>query len=463
MERRAAGRYDVSGRLENTVIFALMLLYRLVRPLARLSLRTFYRKIDMIGVENIPREGAVILAANHPTTFIEPCIMACFQRRELHFLVRGDFFKKPVFAWLLRQLNQLPVYRLKDGGFQNLKQNYATFKANFESLSRRETIMVLAEGRCIHEKRLRPLRKGTARVALGALDHDPNLPEVWVVPVGVNFTYADRARSTVMVRCGEPMRASDYMKAYRENPNAAIGDFTDDLADRLHEHVIHIDNPEDDIMAELLLRLYRSEHPRPELPTVTEEEEQLRAEMQLVNTLNEKSDRLRRELWPELSTYFNRLDTLRIDDAAVAGRYERDRRSTSKLLLGLLPALAVALWHLPVALLAEVMPGSRIRALEFYTPVRWATFTAAYIFYLPLWIIIGFAIDSWQFIVYGLASFLLTHWAIRYFERVSRWLTATRAWHSIPSERQRLKEDRRALLEKMHEYGLMGEKISVKR
>jgi 1-acyl-sn-glycerol-3-phosphate acyltransferase len=92
------------------------------------------------------------------------------------------------------------VHRIQDGGYQNLKQNYDTIAASNKALREKRTIMILAEGRCIHEKRLRPLKKGTARLALGALEADPSLDEVYIVPVGVNYTHADRADSEVLIR-----------------------------------------------------------------------------------------------------------------------------------------------------------------------------------------------------------------------------------------------------------------------
>ena len=127
------------------------MLYRLVRPLAALGIRANYQHICISNTDRIPVDKPVILAANHPTAFMEPCILACFLGRPLYFLVRGDFFKQPLYNFLLRQLNMLPVFRMRDGGYRNLKNNYSTFEACFEALKSNKTIMILAEGRTIHE------------------------------------------------------------------------------------------------------------------------------------------------------------------------------------------------------------------------------------------------------------------------------------------------------------------------
>ena len=112
------------------------MLYHLVRPVARYVLGYYYRNIDITGLANIPPNAAVILAANHPTAFIEPCLLACFQPRTLHFLARGDLYKNWLATAVLRALNILPVYRIQDGGYGKLTQNYETFEECFVDLSR---------------------------------------------------------------------------------------------------------------------------------------------------------------------------------------------------------------------------------------------------------------------------------------------------------------------------------------
>ena len=93
------------------------MLYYLVRPVVRYVLSYYYRNIDVSGLENIPQDAAVILAANHPTGFIEPCILACFQSRPLRFLARGSVFVNAIYNRLLAAVNILPVFRWEDGGY----------------------------------------------------------------------------------------------------------------------------------------------------------------------------------------------------------------------------------------------------------------------------------------------------------------------------------------------------------
>ena len=237
------------------------MLYAFVRPLAKIGLKYYFRHIDLANAAKIPPNAAVILAANHPTTFIEPCVLACFLEQPLHFMARGDFFKNPLVAKILDGVHIIPVFRLRDGGYQGVKNNYESFDRATQVLRQKKNLMILAEGRCIHEKRLRPIRKGTGRIALGALD-STDLDEVYIVPVGVNFTYSDRPRSNLMINCGEPIRVSKFLDNYRTNSNLAINQLTEELQTRLAQEVVIINNLADEPLLENLLRLYRTEEPR---------------------------------------------------------------------------------------------------------------------------------------------------------------------------------------------------------
>jgi 1-acyl-sn-glycerol-3-phosphate acyltransferase len=428
------------------------MLYYLVRPIARLSLRFYLRRIDLVGTERIPRDKPVILAANHPTAFIEPCILACFLDRPLSFLARGDFFRKSFFARLLRSLHILPVFRLRDGGYEKLKDNYKTFEACFNALRQRKTLMILAEGRCIHEKRLRPLKKGTARIALGALDQYPDLGEVYVVPVGVNFDYADRLRAHAMIEFGEPMLASTYLERYRNHANQTITEFTGDLRGRLRESVIHVEDLDNDLLAEAAFLLDRSEQPRALYPTVGRDDNGLRNELAIAERINNATDLA--DLRQRADRYFHRLRWLRLDDAAVRGRYRAARQRSGRHFLQLFPALLIALFHAPIWLLAQFIPGTTIRHLEFVSPVRWGVVTAGYLLYLLL-ILVLLITQAWDWVALLLLALLAFPFALRSFEGLQRTLLALRAWRQIPRERERLQTEREELLALLRERGIL--------
>jgi 1-acyl-sn-glycerol-3-phosphate acyltransferase len=424
------------------------MLYAAVRPLATIGLKYYFRRIDLANADRIPENAAVIIAANHPTTFIEPCILACFLETPLHFMARGDFFKNSIAAKLLRGVHIIPVFRLRDGGFSGLKNNYESFGKAFQVLAQKKTLMILAEGRCIHEKRLRPIRKGTARIALGALD-TTELDEVYIVPVGVNFTYADRLRSDVMINCGEPIKASVYLKDYQENATPAINELTEELRQRLSDEVVIIDKIEDEPLVENVLRLYRTEHPQVVDKFLRPTQEQLRGEKRISTAINALSDNKKQSLARDTHDYFSRLERMQIDDAALRGHYRKEQKQTGRILLGLLPTLLLFIWHLPPVLLVQWLAGTKIKTVEFSGPVRWAGLMVVYLIYILLWIIAALIAGSWWPVVIAGLGFLSASWIIKFTERTQRWLLAWRAKRQTDHERKYLKKLRAEIIEQV--------------
>ncbi len=214
-------------------------LYALIRPFARVAIALYFRKIHITGLEKLPHEGPLIIACNHPNSFTEACILATFQPRTLHFLVRGDVFKNPIVAYLLRQTNQIPIYRFKDG-FSGLKQNESTFAACYRKLRDRAAILIFSEASSIFEKRLRPIQKGTARLAFGAYEKYGLLDNFHILPVGVNYAHGDQFRSEVSVAIGDPILISDHAALYDEQPKAAVDKLTSKISEALDLLVIQV-------------------------------------------------------------------------------------------------------------------------------------------------------------------------------------------------------------------------------
>lgn len=406
------------------------MLYSLARPIARYVLRYYFRHIDLTGLENIPTEGPVILAANHPTAFIEPCLLACFQRRPLKFLARGNLFWHPLGAAALRGLGILPVFRLKDAGYARLKDNFSTFSACYDELQRGGAIMILAEGSTEHEKRLRPLRKGTARVALGAMNQYPEIKEVPIVPVGVNFTHPEKMRSSVWIRFGPPMRASDFLDRYREQENQGILELTAALRQALIPLVVQIPDPDLDDVAEGLLSISRTDHREATVYGVTHSGDQLNRELAIVAQLPAQTKD--REI---VRSYGNRLHQLDITDAAWGGSFQPNfQRGVVGWVKSLVAGLLL-LWHLPLWALGEFIGGTSTRLITFYSPVRFAAITIGLIGYTGLWLI---GLNPWL-LAYSILAIVGVRWSLKEWEAGKRWYASRMAWRQPPSERERLK------------------------
>ncbi|MCB0617871.1 MAG: 1-acyl-sn-glycerol-3-phosphate acyltransferase [Saprospiraceae bacterium] len=420
------------------------MLYYLTRPLARLTLGTFFRKIYLSHRERIPRDQPVILAANHPTAFMEPCILACWLKDPLHFVVRGDIFAKPFYARILRSLHMIAFYRMKDGGFSKIKNNYESFSAAESVLRARQPILILAEGRTIHEKRLRPLRKGAARLALGTADQHADL-DVVIVPVGVNYTYADRFRSEVMIEFGEPLRVRDYLDSFREQNNQGILQLTEALRAELEKRVVIIERAEDEALTERLFQLYRHDHPEKGWPVVEENDRRVQAERELaswVNALPEpEKDRLRRLV----ADYWTALHSARLSDLGLQQPERFNLLATFLLLAGFPLAILGYFLNLLPARLAKYIGDTRVRYLEFRASVVAAVGMLAYLLYYSLAMLVGGIIWGWIAVPLVLTWPPLGYLFLLWRERYVGWKEALKVRLADRQETGQLREMREAI------------------
>ncbi|MFT4664177.1 MAG: glycerol-3-phosphate O-acyltransferase/dihydroxyacetone phosphate acyltransferase [Polaribacter sp.] len=313
------------------------MLYKLVRPLAQIAIRTTFRKIYFTNEERIPWEKPVILAINHPTIFIEPCLLATHLSEPLHFLARGNLFKKSWHAKLLRSVHILPIFRMKDGGYSKIKSNLSTLEKCFEAINAGKTILIMAEGGCIQEKRLRPLRKGTARLAFGALEKYRDL-DIQIVPVGVNYTYPNDFRSEIMLDFGAPIAVQEYIAQYDLHPQEAIKSITAELDKRLRKHVVVINKEADENFTEQLLQLYRNEQNDGIFPIVDRQnKKRLLAEIAIAKKVNQLAYVTKTDLKKQVDAYHSELTQLKISDWGLANPFFPKWTGLFILALGFLP------------------------------------------------------------------------------------------------------------------------------
>ena len=177
--------------------------------------------------------------------FTEACLLACFMERPLHFLVRGDVFKKS-WRWFFKFTHQIPIYRFRDG-FANMRKNSDSFTLVYEALSQDCALLIFAEGNTKMQKKLSPLQKGAARISFGCLEKYPNSP-LRIVPVGINYSDGLTFRSNVMIQIGSPISVQSYWQDYLQDPQLTIRKLTNDLYEKMLPLVIHLDYPEDEPM-----------------------------------------------------------------------------------------------------------------------------------------------------------------------------------------------------------------------
>jgi 1-acyl-sn-glycerol-3-phosphate acyltransferase len=211
----------------------------------------FYRKVIVIGRENINPDAPLIFAPNHQNALMDALAVLFTHSGQPVFLARADIFKKKMVAAVLYFLKILPVYRIRDG-FSSLKANDDIFLKTIDVLKNKNGVVILPEGDHAGFRRLRQLKKGICRVAFQSDEATGFNLKIKIIPVGIEYSHYTRYRQVLTVAYGKPLEVSEYHELYRKSPEKALNELRSRLSDEMKSNMIHI--PEDDYEAQDELR-----------------------------------------------------------------------------------------------------------------------------------------------------------------------------------------------------------------
>jgi glycerol-3-phosphate O-acyltransferase / dihydroxyacetone phosphate acyltransferase len=239
---------------------------QLIHAAISIALRLFFRRIEASGVEKAPRAGAVIFVLNHPNGLVDPALVFVSLPRRVSFLAKSTLFKIPVGGWLLRTLEALPVYRRIDpDAAGEMAKNLETFRAAQELLARGRCVAVFPEGVSHDETKLKPIKTGAARIALGALgiqnskfkiqnspqieDREPeteNRFDLKIMAVGLYYTSKTAFRSEALIRYGEIFEVEPVeLDENGEPPRASVQALTDRIEAALRRVTLNLESAEE--------------------------------------------------------------------------------------------------------------------------------------------------------------------------------------------------------------------------
>ncbi|MEU3720191.1 lysophospholipid acyltransferase family protein [Streptomyces californicus] len=200
-------------------MFYYVLKYVVLGPVLRLLFRP---RIE--GLDNIPEDGAAIVAGNH-LSFSDHFLMPAILKRRITFLAKAEYFTGPgvkgrLTAFFFRSAGQIPVDRSgKDAG-------QAAIREGLGVLAKGELLGIYPEGTRSHDGRLYKGKVGVAVMAITA--------GVPVIPCAMLGTFEIQPPGQkipkikqVAIRFGEPLDFSRY--AGMENQKAAIRAVTDEI------------------------------------------------------------------------------------------------------------------------------------------------------------------------------------------------------------------------------------------
>ena len=213
------------------------LLYYSIRSWIFLGLFFYYKRIKVLGVDNIPKDKPLLFLSNHQNALLDILLIANHCSRKPYFLARADIFKNRFFRPFFSFLQMLPVYRLRDGK-ASLSKNEAIFNRCGELLNQGEAILLFPEANHSLKRRVRPLSKGFTRLLFNAWKMNPDL-DMHIIPIGQNYQTPNEIGDSATLCFGKPIRVKDFI-AISDKKTVEITKAV--VADRLKGLTTHIEN-----------------------------------------------------------------------------------------------------------------------------------------------------------------------------------------------------------------------------
>jgi hypothetical protein len=281
-------------------------------------------------------------------------------------------------------------------------------------LGKGQNILVLAEGQTEHEKKLRPIQKGTARLLLGAFEKHPN-GKYCILPISVNYTAANELRSEMMNAVGEPILLEDYLDAYKENPRKAVKQITDEITRQLKESVVHIADNADAPFTDHILSYKRNERNKTLLPYKIRTNQSIREEVHIANTVNTMEASDKEKIRQQVEHYQQLLQQHKLSDFALA------QPSYYHFAYNLFFLIGLPFWLIGYGLfykipfgLAQSFADKNIKKPAFYGSIILGFSLAIYMIPTLILLLVALFTLSWKLLVGILVFYALIYFGLHY-------------------------------------------------
>lgn len=400
--------------------------YLIIRFIFRITIKFYFRKLQVSGAENIPDKGPVFLVANHPSAFMDPIVVGVVTKRPLFFLGKGILFENKMLGWLLSKFHVIPIFRSNETPGQANK-NKDIFSKCYNHFAKGGALLAFPEGISLTERKIKKIQSGTARICLGAEAQNNFSLDIKIVTVGLNFSNPHKFQSDLFVNIDKPINVSDYYELYKQDSFKAAHALTDEIRRRLEKQVVAIqDSDVDDLVSKVEL-MYKAQiiedlgHSPKEM---VHDFNTTRSIHDSVRYFMERDPGRVENLRNNIDSYLSALDSVSLNDKLIQGV------GKSSPILGALGSLLYLILGLPVFIygfLNNFLPF-RIpfwsiklfsKRIEFHGPIAFmmGTFTFLIFYSVQIWLMNKY-ISDWRIVLaYAISLPITGLFAFYYFKK----------------------------------------------
>lgn len=193
-----------------------------VRFWARNILRAADVRVQVKGLENVPKSGHFILISNHQSHF-DSLVIVSYIEKHIRFVAKAELFKIPFFGSALKAAGNIKVDR------SGSEKDRETLQQAIHALQTRVSIAFFPEGTRSEDGVLGPFKKGAAVLAIQA--------QVPILPVAVAGTVEILPKGSIRIRAGR--KVALCIGAPISTTGKTLDD-RDTLTQKSHEEVVRL-------------------------------------------------------------------------------------------------------------------------------------------------------------------------------------------------------------------------------
>ena len=214
-------------------------------PYVNWHTRRAYRRFEVHGKENLPKDGGLIFGVNHSNTLMDALVLLSADNIRKVFIARGDIFKNPTVAKVLNFLRILPIFRIRNG-VAAVRNNDDSLNKAVDVVHDQVDLYLFPEGTHRTKHSLMRLGKGLFHLAMDANKQFGDKNPVYIIPTAIEYGDYFRYRSTAMINFGEPINVTEFVKnTTEENEAVNINILKDQLHNEISKLFTYIPDDED--------------------------------------------------------------------------------------------------------------------------------------------------------------------------------------------------------------------------